>query len=333
MSVIVTGAAGFIGFHIAKALLERDESVIGLDSLNNYYDPTLKLSRLSRLESFGGFSFHKVDISDREALGLVFNAAQPVRRVVHLAAQVGVRHARIDPYSYVTSNVLGQLSMIEAARRLLRLEHFVYASSSSVYGSNTKLPFATEDRVDHPVSLYAATKRSSELIAACYGHLYGVPMTGLRFFTVYGPWGRPDMAYFKFTKAILEGKPITVFNRGNMRRDFTYIDDVVNGVLAALDRPPGEDGGGVPHQVYNLGNHKAESLTRFVEVLERACGKEALTTFEEKPADDVLETFADIESARRDLGYDPRTSIEEGLPRFVDWFRAYYAANSIQRSA
>ena len=326
MSVIVTGVAGFIGFHVAKVLLERGEAVIGLDNLNDYYDPTLKQDRLSRLQRTGGFTFHKLDVSDREALALVFNAAQPVRRVLHLAAQAGVRHARIDPYSYVTSNVMGQLAMMEAARHLDQLDHFVYASSSSVYGGNDKLPFSTDDRVDHPVSLYAATKRSGELMAESYSHLYRLPMTGLRFFTVYGPWGRPDMAYFKFAKAITEGEPITVFNRGNMKRDFTYIDDVVQGVLAALDRPPADNARGVPHQIYNLGNNRCESLLRFIELLERACGREARKIFEEKPADDVLETFADITEARRNLGYAPRTSIEEGLPRFVDWFRAYYRA-------
>ncbi len=249
---------------------------------------------------------------------------QRIDRGVHLAAQAGVRHSLENPYAYIDANVMGELVVLEACRRLPDFKHLVYASSSSVYGGNRKLPFAVEDPVDRPVSLYAATKRAGELIAQSYAHLYRIPATGLRFFTVYGPWGRPDMSAYLFTKAIFEGAPISVFNQGDMRRDFTYIDDIVSGVLAALERPPADDGENPPHRLYNLGNHRSEDLMRFIALLEQACGREAVKVFEGMQPGDVKETYADIEASRRDLGFEPRTGIDEGLPRFVQWYREYH---------
>ncbi|HSR71283.1 MAG TPA: NAD-dependent epimerase/dehydratase family protein [Kiloniellales bacterium] len=326
MTILLTGAAGFIGYHVAEALLGRGEWVVGLDSLTDYYDPALKRVRRARLERHGGFVFHEVDIAERPALESLISAEPGIDRVVHLAAQAGVRYSLENPDAYLRSNVAGQLAVLEACRRLPKLEHLVYASSSSVYGGNHKLPFAVEDRVDRPVSLYAATKRAGELMAHTYAHLFGLPATGLRFFTVYGPWGRPDMAYYSFTRAIFEGTPIRVFNRGDMKRDFTEIDDIVAGVLAALERPPapGDADDGVPHRLYNLGNHRAEPLLRFIEVLERTCGREAEKILEPMQSGDVRETYADITGAARDLGFAPKTTIEEGLPRFVAWFRDYH---------
>ena len=324
MAVIVTGAAGFIGSHVSHALLDRGEQVIGMDNVNAYYDPSLKQARLDRLEARDGFVLQRLEVSDREAVLALFERESACDRVVHLAAQAGVRHSLTNPYSYIDANVMGQVVMMEGCRRLPNLTHMVYASSSSVYGGNTKLPFSVEDRVDRPVSLYAASKRSAELSAACYAHLYGLPMTGLRFFTVYGPWGRPDMAAYIFTKAIFEGSPIEVFNKGQMRRDFTYIDDIVQGVLGALDRPPDEAGPGGPHAIYNLGNHKSEDLMRFIDIIEKACGREAVKQMTEMQPGDVKETYADIEASRRDLGFEPRVSIDEGLPRFVAWYRDYH---------
>ena len=322
---MVTGAAGFIGFHVADALLARGERVIGLDSVNDYYDPQLKRDRLARLESKREFSFHRVDLQDREPTLQVVRDNPDISGIIHLAAQAGVRYSLTNPYTYVDANVMGQLVMLEACRILPRAPHLVYASSSSVYGGNTKLPFSVDDRVDLPVSLYAATKRAAELMAECYGHLYRLPMTGLRFFTVYGPWGRPDMSAYIFTKAIFDGQPIRLFNRGDMRRDFTFVDDIVAGVLAALDRPPSDDGDGSPHRVYNLGNHRSVELRRFVEVLEQACGRAAVKQLDDMQPGDVQATYADIDASRRDLGFEPRTTIEEGLPRFVDWYRDYHA--------
>ena len=324
MSIIVTGAAGFIGFHVCKALLDRDERVIGVDNLNDYYDPRLKQARLNQLMVRRGFEFHKIDISDRDAMFALVEAESNVDRVIHLAAQAGVRYSLQNPYAYVETNVTGHLVVMEACRRLSGLKHLVYASSSSVYGANNKLPFSVEDRVDSPASLYAATKRADELMSYCYSNLYGLSMTGLRFFTVYGPWGRPDMSAYLFTKAIFAGEPIQVFNHGNMRRDFTYIDDIVSGVLAALDRCPDARENGPPHRIYNLGNHRSEDLMNFIAELEKACGREAKKNFDEMQPGDVKETFADIESARRDLGFEPRSTISEGLPKFVAWFREYH---------
>ena len=324
MQLLVTGAAGFIGSHVAAALLDRGDSVVGVDNLNDYYDPALKAARLERLEARPGFAFHKVDVSETEAVFDLVQANPQITAVVHLAAQAGVRYSLEHPFAYIDANVRGQQVMIEACRRLPALEHFVYASSSSVYGANRKLPFAVADRVDHPVSLYAATKRSGELLAETAAHLYRLPSTGLRFFTVYGPWGRPDMSAYLFTKAIFEGQPITIFNDGKMKRDFTYIDDVVAGTLAAVERPPSDDGTDAPHRLYNLGNHRAEDLMRFIAVLEAACGREAIKTFAPMQPGDVMETYADITESRRDLGFEPRTGIDEGLPKFVSWFRDYH---------
>jgi UDP-glucuronate 4-epimerase len=325
MTILVTGAAGFIGVHTAEALLERGDEVVGIDDLNPYYDVRLKEARLARLSARPGFSFHRVDIADRAAVEAVFERHPALTRIVHLAAQAGVRHSLVDPYSYVRSNLMGQVVLLEGARRLGRLAHFVYASSSSVYGANRKLPFALEDRTDHPMSLYGATKKADELIVQSYCHLFRLPSTGLRFFTVYGPWGRPDMAAYLFTEAILKGEPIRLFNAGEMRRDFTYVDDIVQGVVAALDRPP-PDGGPdqPPHRVYNLGNHRAEELRDFIAAIERATNAKAKIIEAPMQPGDVRETLADIAASQRDLGFHPRTTIDVGIPRFVAWYRAYH---------
>jgi UDP-glucuronate 4-epimerase len=322
MYVLVTGAAGFIGAHLCERLLAQGVGVLGVDNLNTYYDPALKAARLARLEGRPGFRFVQVDISDRDAMFALEADCAQVTHVVHLAAQAGVRFSLIDPYAYVSSNVMGQVVVCELARRLPKLEHMVYASSSSVYGSNKKTPFSVEDRVDDPDSLYAATKRSDELIARTYAHLWKLPSTGLRFFTVYGPWGRPDMAYFSFTKAISEGRPITVFNKGEMWRDFTYIDDIIDGITAVMGKPPAEVT--PPHRVYNLGNNKSEKLTRFVEVLQQAIGREAEIQHAPMQAGDVPATYADIDQSRADFGYAPKVTIDEGLPRFVAWYKDFY---------
>ena len=324
MTVLVTGAAGFIGMHVATALLERGDAVIGLDNLNDYYDPVLKQARLGRLQTQRGFRFVRADIAAADAVTGAFRANPEIDRVVHLAAQAGVRYSLTHPEAYIQTNLVGHFNILEACRHHRGLKHLVYASSSSVYGGNTKLPFAVEDRVDQPVSLYAATKAADELMSHCYSHLYGFPSTGLRFFTVYGPWGRPDMSAYIFTRAILRGEPIKVFNRGDMRRDFTYVDDIVAGVLAALDHVPASAGGVTPHRRYNLGNSHAEPLLRFIEVIERATNHKAVVELAEMQPGDVKETYADIEAAKRDIGFSPRTSLDEGIPRFVAWFREYH---------
>jgi len=321
MAILVTGAAGFIGSHVAQALLARGEQVLGIDNLNNYYDVGLKEARLARLADKVGFSFHKQDISDRDGVLALADRHPDISGIIHLAAQAGVRHSLTDPYIYVQSNVMGQVVMLELARRLKKLTHFVYASSSSVYGGNTDLPFSIDQPVEKPNSLYAATKRSDELIGYTYAHLYGLPCTGLRFFTVYGPWGRPDMAAFLFTKAILAGQPISVFNHGEMWRDFTFIDDIVNGVVRALDRPAS---GTPPHALYNLGNNKSEKLLDFIAALERALGRKAEMKLEPVQPGDVPATYADIEASRRDLGFEPSTPISVGIPKFVEWYRRYH---------
>lgn len=321
MQVLLTGVAGFIGYHVAQALLARGDRVVGIDNLNSYYAVQLKRDRLAALADRPGFEFVEADVSDRTVMERVVRQNPLVTHVVHLAAQAGVRHSLIDPYTYITSNVMGQVVMLEAARLLPRLEHFVYASSSSVYGGNAKLPFAVGDETERPNSLYAATKKADELIGHTYAHLYALPSTGLRFFTVYGPWGRPDMAAFLFTDAIMKGEPIRVFNDGNMWRDFTYIDDIVAGVLAALARQPTAQ---PPHAVYNLGNHRSEKLTDFIAEIERALNRKASYRFEPMQPGDVARTYADIEASRRDLGFDPTVPISEGIPRFVDWYRRYY---------
>lgn len=323
MTVLVTGAAGFIGFHVCLALLARGERVLGVDNLNDYYDVGLKRARLARLESETGFAFLRLDIADEEALTALAGRHPGITRVVHLAAQAGVRHSLTNPGAYIHSNLHGHYAVLELCRRLEGLEHLVYASSSSVYGGNTKLPFAITDRVDQPISLYAASKRADELLSHAYSHLFRLPATGLRFFTVYGPWGRPDMALFIFTKALYEGRPIKLFNHGDMRRDFTYIDDATAAVLASLDRPP-VAGHGAPHRLYNIGNHRAEELRRLVALIEAATGRRAEIELAPLQPGDVVETYADIEATARELGFAPRTAIDEGVPRFVEWFRQYH---------
>ena len=324
MTILVTGAAGFIGFHVCKALVARGERVLGVDNMNDYYDVRLKQARLALLERQGGFTFARADIADREAVAAaIAPERQSITRIVHLAAQAGVRHSLVDPYAYVQANVMGQVVLLELCRELPALEHIVYASSSSVYGGVAEAPFSAEARVDTPVSLYAATKRAGELIGHVYGHLHAVPATGLRFFTVYGPWGRPDMAYFLFTRAILEDRPITLFNHGRMKRDFTDIDDVVPAVLSVLDAPPAGDGA-VPHRLYNVGNNRPEALTDLVAALEQAIGRKAVIEHAPMQPGDVEETWADISALQRDHGYAPRTTIAEGIPRFVAWYREHY---------
>ena len=321
MTIVVTGAAGFIGSSVCRALLDRGEQVLGLDNLNDYYDVTLKQARLDILSARKDFTFCKCDISDRTAVLALADQYPGITGIIHLAAQAGVRHSLIDPYIYVTSNVMGQVVMLELARKLAGLKHFVYASSSSVYGGNTKMPFSVDDAVEKPNSLYAATKRADELIGYTYAHLYGIPATGLRFFTVYGPWGRPDMAAFIFTRAILAGEPIRVFNHGEMWRDFTYVDDIVNGVVRVLDRPASA---APPHAVYNLGNHRTEKLTDFIAEIEKALGRKAQYHFEPIQPGDVPRTYADITASQRDLGFEPATPISEGIPKFIAWYRQYY---------
>jgi UDP-glucuronate 4-epimerase len=324
MTVLVTGAAGFIGFHVARALLARGESVLGIDNLNAYYDVKLKEARLAQLRSAKGFAFARVDVADSDALAAAFAAHPELDRVVHLAAQAGVRHSMKEPLAYIRSNVAGQVAMLEASRRVKGFRHFVYASSSSVYGGNAKLPFSVHDRTDSPLSIYAASKKEQELIAHAYAHIWRVPVTGLRFFTVYGPWGRPDMAAYIFARRIAAGEAIPVFNNGDMRRDFTFIDDIVAGVLAALDRPPADDGRHPPAKLYNLGNSRSEPLTRYIELIEKALGRKATMEFLPLQPGDVTETYADIEESRRDLGFEPQVTIEEGIPRFVAWFQDYH---------
>jgi UDP-glucuronate 4-epimerase len=329
MTTLVTGVAGFIGYHVARRLLSRGESVIGIDNLNPYYDPRLKEDRLAELGmlNHGDFAFHKVDFADHEALERTLDPLE-FDRIIHLGAQAGVRYSLENPRAYVTANIMGHLNLLELARSR-RSSHLVYASSSSVYGGNTSLPFRIEDRVDHPVSLYAATKKADELTSETYAHLFRIPMTGLRFFTVYGPWGRPDMAMWIFTRKILAGEPIQVFNHGDMRRDFTYIDDIVSGVLACVDHPPPDDGsrkpGGsvAPHRLYNIGNHRSEELMRMIALIEQACGKTARLEMLPMQPGDVPETHADISAIQNDLGFAPSTSIEAGIPRFVEWYKAY----------
>jgi UDP-glucuronate 4-epimerase len=323
-TILVTGAAGFIGSSVSRALLARGDHVIGVDNLNDYYDVTLKEARLARLTADKNFRFLKLDIADRD--NMLALAPEKIDGIVHLAAQAGVRHSLTDPYTYVTSNVMGQTVMLELARQLKQLKHFVYASSSSVYGGNTKLPFSVEDPVERPSSLYAATKRATELFGYAYAHPYGIPCTGLRFFTVYGPWGRPDMAAFIFARQIIAGEPIKVFNRGEMYRDFTYIDDIVNGIVRVLDRPPqkNEKDGTPPQKLYNLGNHRSEKLTDFIGEIERALQRKAIMELEPMQPGDVAATYADIEASQTDLGFEPATPISVGIPKFIDWYKDYY---------
>lgn len=324
MAILVTGAAGFIGYHTSMRLLDRGEEVIGIDNVNDYYSVELKRARLARLQARSGFTLHEIDLADREAFAAFARGLKGVRRVVHLAAQAGVRYSLDHPFAYVDANLVGHMSILELCRHLDGFEHLVYASSSSVYGGNTKLPFSVDDRTDSPVSLYAATKKANEHMSYCYSHLYGMPQTGLRFFTVYGPWGRPDMALYIFTKAITEGRPIRVFNHGDMKRDFTYVDDIVTGVVASLDNPPAAPAGAAPHRVYNIGNNRSEPLMRMIGILEDSLGMKAETVMEPMQMGDVKETYADIEAIRGDLGYEPTTPIDVGIPNFVEWYRGYH---------
>jgi UDP-glucuronate 4-epimerase len=325
MKVLVTGAAGFIGFHTAKKLLARGDTVVAIDNLNEYYDVTLKRARLAILQEDPNFYFVHNDISNRSAVQNLYREHNDIDGIIHLAAQAGVRYSLIDPYAYVTANLVGNVTLMEEAKQLKNLKHFVYASSSSVYGANTKLPFAVEDRTDHPISLYAATKRADELIAHTYSHLFKMPSTGLRFFTVYGPWGRPDMAAFIFCQAILNGEEIEVYNNGDMLRNFTFIDDVVEGTIAALDHPPQPKPGEAPYALYNIGNHKTEQLMDFIHTLEDLLGKTAKINFQPLQAGDVMKTYADINAAQRDFGFNPKTNIQDGLRQFVEWYKLYYA--------
>lgn len=321
MKVLLTGVAGFIGHHVAAALLARGDTVVGVDNLNDYYDPVLKHARLARLRDRPGFAFERVDIADREALGAVVARHPDITEIVHLAAQAGVRHSLVDPYAYVHSNVMGHLVVLELARRLSGLQHMVYASTSSVYGANTEMPFRETDRVDSPVSLYAATKRADELMSEAYRHLFGLRLTGLRFFTVYGPWGRPDMAYYSFARAIAAGDPITLYDGGRLKRDFTYVDDIVAGVVGCLDRPPDAS---EPARVLNIGNHRGEEVLTLVSLLEAGLGRRAIVRIAPRPAADVEETFASIDRIRELTGFVPRTRLSDGIPRFVAWFREWH---------
>ena len=330
---LVTGAAGFIGYHLSERLIARGDHVVGLDNMNNYYDVRLKEARLERLKRHKSFSFAKLDLADTEGMQRLF-AQHKFTRVVHLAAQAGVRYSLVNPHAYVNANILGFLNILEGCRHN-GIEHLVFASSSSVYGANTQMPFSVHDNVDHPVSMYAATKKANELMAHSYAHLYDLPCTGLRFFTVYGPWGRPDMALFLFTKAILAGKPIDVFNNGNHKRDFTYIDDIVEGVVRVSDKVPQPDphwsgtspdpsSSSAPYRLYNIGNHTPVELLRFIDVLERALGKAAIKNMLPMQPGDVPATYADVDDLARDVNFAPATPIDEGIARFVGWYREYY---------
>ncbi|MCA9003782.1 MAG: GDP-mannose 4,6-dehydratase [Planctomycetaceae bacterium] len=327
--ILVTGAAGFIGFHVAARLLSQGHRVTGIDNLNSHYDVGLKRDRLAELRQYPTFDFHEADITDVECLSRLFNG-NAFQKVIHLAAEVGVRNSLLKPLEYVQSNVLGFVNLLEQCR-LKEIEHVVYASSSSVYGANRKIPYSIHDTVDHPVSLYAATKRADELIAHSYSHLYDLPTTGLRFFTVYGPWGRPDMAVYLFTKAILEGTPIKVFNHGNLKRDFTYVDDIVSGVLGVLEQIPRRtesvsDAVAVaPYRLYNIGNHQPVGIARLIDVIEQRIGKTAIRENYPMQPGDVLETYADISELQQAIGFTPSTSIEEGIDRFVDWYLEYHS--------
>ena len=324
MTVLVTGAAGFIGYHVAADLLARGERVIGVDNVNAYYDVRLKEARLDRLATRTGFQFQRLDIADRSAMEALAAAHPDIRVIVHLAAQAGVRHSLQDPHAYVHANVMGQLVVMEMARRLPVLQHLVYASSSSVYGANRELPFRETDRVDTPLSLYAATKRADELMGHAYAHLFGLPQTGLRFFTVYGPWGRPDMAYYSFARAIMAREPITLYDDGRLKRDFTYIDDIVAGIVGCLDKPPLDEA--PPERVLNIGNNRAEEVRSLVALLEQALGRKAVVRMAPRPAADVEETFASIDAIGALTGFVPHTPLAEGIAKFAAWFKEWHGA-------
>jgi UDP-glucuronate 4-epimerase len=332
-NVLVTGAAGFIGFHLARRLLGEGQRVVGLDVLNDYYDVQLKLDRLSQLETHPNFDFHRMDLADRAGIESLFQQARP-EVVVHLAAQAGVRYSIENPHAYIDSNIVGFLNILEGCRHTA-VKHLVYASSSSVYGANTKMPFSVADSVDHPISLYAASKKANEMMAHCYSHLYALPATGLRFFTVYGPWGRPDMALFRFTRAILEGRPIDVYNHGRMQRDFTYIDDITEGVRRVMDKIPAPDpqwsgdapdpgSSRAPYRLYNIGNNRPVELSTLIETLERCLGRKAQKNLLPMQPGDVPTTYADVDALIEAVGFRPSTSIETGVQRFVDWYLDYY---------
>jgi len=322
LAILVTGAAGFIGYHVAQALLARGERVVGVDNLNPYYDVRLKQARLARLEAQAGFAFHRADIADRDAMATLVARHGGFDRIVHLAAQAGVRYSMQDPWSYVSANVAGHLAMLEMARNMPQCQHLVYASSSSVYGANHSVPFRESDRVDTPLSLYAATKRADELMSHAYSHLYGIRQTGLRFFTVYGPWGRPDMAYFSFARAILRGEPVTLYDAGRLRRDFTYVDDIVAGVVGALERPPPD--GRVP-RLLNIGNSRSEAVSDLVALLEQALGRKAVRVEAARPLADVEETFASVGAIQELTGFVPSTPLSVGIPRFAAWYLEWAA--------
>lgn len=319
-SVLVTGVAGFVGSHVARVLLARGESVVGIDNFSDYYDPVLKFARVKPLRETAGFTFVEGDISDRGTMLRLAERHGDLDRIVHLAAQPGIRHSKIDPYVYVQTNVMGHLVLLELARRLgPQLGHLVYASSSSVYGGNDKIPFAVGDRVDHPVSLYAATKRSGELMTETYVHQYGLKATGLRYFTVYGPWGRPDMSPYIFARAIHEGRTIPLYHHGRLKRDFTYVDDIVAGTLAALDKPPATAG----HRLYNLGGSRSEEILDVIALFEKALGRKAVIELKPGEPGDMPETAADIDATTRDFGWTPKVTVQQGIPLFVDWFKEY----------
>lgn len=333
MKILITGAAGFIGYHLSKALLNQSYEVIGIDNLNDYYDPELKNSRLEQLNNYNSFEFYRIDLKDKDSINDIFSTYRPTY-VINLAAQAGVRYSIENPYAYMDSNLIGFLNILEACRNY-PVEHLLYASSSSVYGGNKVVPFSTNHNVDHPVSLYAATKKSNELMAHTYSHLYGIPTTGLRFFTVYGPFGRPDMAYFSFTQDILAGRPIKVFNHGKMERDFTYIDDIIEGIVKLIDKAPlpnkewneSKDDlstSFAPYKIYNIGNNNPVPLMRFINALETSLGKEAEKIYMDMQPGDVKRTYADVSDLEKDIDFKPSTSIEDGLQKFVDWYKDYY---------
>ncbi|NJK29880.1 MAG: NAD-dependent epimerase [Acaryochloris sp. RU_4_1] len=324
MKILVTGVAGFIGFHLAQRLLAAGEAVYGIDNLNDYYDVSLKKARLAQILPHSGFTFQPLDVSDRPSMSTLFQE-QKFDWVLHLAAQAGVRYSLDNPSAYIDSNLVGFGNLLEGCRHS-QVQHLVFASSSSVYGANTKIPFSTQDNVDHPISLYAATKKANELMAHAYSHLYHIPITGLRFFTVYGPWGRPDMAYFKFVKAIDQGRPIDVYNFGNMKRDFTYIDDVIEGIVRVLYKPCHPDDQ-APYKIYNIGNHSPVELLTFIEIVEKNLGKIAQKNFLPMQPGDVLSTYADVADLMEDVGFQPKTPIEEGISHFVQWYRQYYGGS------